>query len=383
MTTAEPSREQSYFKAKAAKEAAAKQNTPFAKASKWVVDNQERWSLALLAVIHGYDRLVTGATSPFVHLQHRIPGDPEGRYYCGITDIYFILHWTVVFTYIRVVVMSRLLEPFARWYGVKSVRKLTRFGEQGWLAIYYTISNSIGLYVMYNGPHWMNSRSFWEGYPEGHRQMSALMKAYYLVQMGFWFQQIFVLLIEERRKDFVAMFAHHIITCNLLVWSLYVGFTRVGNAILCCMDSSDIFLSATKCLRYLKMDKLSVTSFVVFILSWTYTRHYLYMKILLSLIYESRQYISYDMWDPERNAYFTWPVQWTFIALLATLQLLIIYWFALVMRIVYRIVFLSNLEDNRSDSEEDGEEDEGVLENNNSNGDKIRAIKRKSKKKAD
>ncbi|KAJ2608681.1 Sphingosine N-acyltransferase lag1 [Coemansia sp. RSA 1365] len=383
MTTTEPSKKQSYFEARAAKEAAAKQNTNFGKACSWIVDNQEGWTLALLALIHGYDRLVAGGTSSFVHLQHKIPGDSEGRYCCGLTDIYFILHWTVIFTYIRVVVMNRLLEPFARWYGVKSARKQTRFGEQGWLAIYYTISNSVGLYVMYNGPHWMNSRSFWEGYPEGHRQMSALMKTYYLVQMGFWLQQIFVLLVEERRKDFGVMFTHHIVTCNLLGMSLYMNFTRVGNVILCCMDSSDIFLSGTKCLRYLKMDKLSVTTFVVFIFSWIYTRHYLYIKIMLSLIYESRLYIPYDMWIPEKNAYFTWKVQWTFVALLAILQLLIIYWFALVLRIVYRIVFLGNLEDNRSDSEDDGEDEEKDMLENSINSDKVQAIKNKNKKKAE
>ncbi|KAJ2083621.1 Sphingosine N-acyltransferase lag1 [Coemansia sp. RSA 988] len=275
--------------------------------------------------------------------------------------------------------MSRLLVPFARWYGVKSARKLTRFGEQGWLTIYYTLSNSAGLYVMYNGPHWMNTGGFWEGYPEGHRQMTALMKIYYLVQMGFWFQQLFVLMIEERRKDFVAMLIHHVVTYNLLGWSLYMNFTRIGNAILCCMDSSDIFLSWTKCLRYMKMDKLSVVGFSIFMMSWIYTRHYLYIKIMLSIIYESRQYIPKDMWHPEKGAYYNTNVQWGFSILLGILQLLIIYWFALVLRIVYRIIFLGNLEDNRSDSEDDGDDPENtsVPINRNSKSKRKRLLKSK------
>ncbi|KAJ2083620.1 Sphingosine N-acyltransferase lag1 [Coemansia sp. RSA 988] len=389
MAGAKRTRKQSYFEAKAARETAAKQRTYLAKTGEWVVDHQEGWTLTLLAVIHGYDQLAAGATSPFVHLQHKIPEDSEDRYYRGTRDIYFVLHWTVVFTYIRVVVMSRLLEPFARWYGVKSAHKLTRFGEQGWLAIYYTLSNAAGLYVMYNGPHWMNSRGFWEGYPEGHRQMSALMKTYYLMQMGFWFHQIFVLLIEERRKDFVVMFAHHIATCNLLVWSLYANFTRIGNAILCTMDLADIFLSAAKCLRYLKMEKLSVTSFVVFILSWIYTRHYLYMKIMLSIINESRQYIPKDMWHPEKGAYASTNVLLVFSILLGVLQLLLIYWYVLMMRIVYRFIFNGNLEDNRSDSEDDGDNrgDVCASENGNRNGsgsgNSSRKQQQNSKKKAE
>ncbi|KAJ2607532.1 Sphingosine N-acyltransferase lag1 [Coemansia sp. RSA 1365] len=381
MTRAKHLKEQSYFEAKAENGAATSQKTYIAKACEWAVANQEGWSLALLVLIHSHDRLVAGKTSPFVHLQHMIPSDPEGRYYRGARDLYFILHWTVVFTYIRVIVMNKLLVPFARWYGVKSARKLTRFGEQGWLTIYYTLSNSAGLYVMHNGPHWMNTKGYWENYPEGHRQMTALMKSYYLVQMGFWFQQIFVLMIEERRKDFVAMFIHHVVTYNLLGWSLYMNFTRIGNAILCCMDSSDIFLSGTKCLRYLKMDKLSVVGFTTFMLSWIYTRHYLYIKIMLSIIYESRQYILNDIWDPTKGAYYNANVQLAFTLLLGILQLLLIYWFALVLRIVYRIIFLGNLEDNRSDSEDDGDDQEGTCVSDNSNGKnkRIRLIKSKNK----
>ncbi|KAJ2809265.1 Sphingosine N-acyltransferase lag1 [Coemansia guatemalensis] len=238
-----------------------------------------------------------------------------------------------------------------------------------------------GLYVMYNGPHWMNTGGFWEGYPEGHRQMSALMKTYYLVQMGFWFHQIFVLLIEERRKDFVVMFTHHIITCNLLGWSLYMNFTRIGNAILCCMDFADIFLSATKCMRYLKMEKLSEVGFAIFILSWIYTRHYLYIKIMLSIIYESQQYIPKDMWYPEEGAYYNANVQLAFSILLGVLQLLLIYWLALVLRVVYRFVFAGDLEDNRSDSEDDGDEQEDVCDSEN--GDSNQKNLLSSKKKAE
>ncbi|KAJ2464258.1 Sphingosine N-acyltransferase lag1, partial [Coemansia sp. RSA 2322] len=288
-----------------------------------------------------------------VHLQHRIPNDSQGRYLRGERDAYFILHWAIVFTFIRATVMYKMLEPFAKWYGVRSLRKLTRFGEQGWLTIYYIISNSVGVYVMYNGPHWLNSRQFWANYPEGHSQMTALMKSYYLVQMGFWFQQIFVLLIEERRKDFVVMFIHHVVTCNLMGWSLFTSYTRVGNAVLCCMDSSDIFLSGTKCMRYLGFERAAVVSFIVFILSWVYTRHYLYFKIMYSVVFESYELLGTDvLWDPANGSFYSRPIIAGFTILLSILQLLIIYWFALVLRIVYRIIFQNNLDDSRSDSED-------------------------------
>ncbi|KAJ1939005.1 Sphingosine N-acyltransferase lag1, partial [Kickxella alabastrina] len=294
------SKPQSFIKEKAAKLEEKKKNVSLLrKGCHWVVDNQIGLSLALLAVIHGHDYFLAKGTSPFVHLQHKIVDDDQGRYNRGRRDVYYILHWVVAFTLVRATVMYKMLEPFIKWYGVRSQHKIMRFGEQGWLTIYYIFSFATGIYVMAQGPHWMNTMQYWTDYPEGHKQMTPLMKSYYLIQMGFWFQQIFVILIEERRKDFFVMFMHHIVTCNLMGWSLFTNYVRVGNAVLCCMDFSDIFLSGTKCIRYMGFKKLTNVSFVVFILSWVYTRHYLYMKIMYSVYFESQAQLDDHMWEPE------------------------------------------------------------------------------------
>ncbi|KAJ2626589.1 hypothetical protein GGF44_004983, partial [Coemansia sp. RSA 1694] len=137
---------QSYFADVAAKDAAVKRPTVADKACQWVVENQISWSAGLLAVIHGYDYLFAGGNSKLVHLQHPIPNDAQGRYSRGEKDAFFILHWAIAFTLIRATIMYKVLEPFAKWYGVKSVRKITRFAEQGWLTIYYILSNATGLY---------------------------------------------------------------------------------------------------------------------------------------------------------------------------------------------------------------------------------------------
>ncbi|ORX71477.1 longevity assurance proteins LAG1/LAC1 [Linderina pennispora] len=288
-------KEPSYFEAKAAREAAARNSTPLRKACQWIVNNQIVGSLAALAAIHGYD-FVTGGKSAMVHLQNQIPGDAQGRYMRGLNDVWYIMHWVVLFTLIRATVMYKILEPFVKWWGVRSARKITRFSEQGWLTIFYIVSSSAGLFVMSHEPHWMNTKHFWINYPEGHKQMSYLMKSYYLIQMGFWFQQIFVLLIEEPRKDFLVMGIHHI------AWSLYANFVRIGNAVLVCMDVADIFLSGTKCLRYLGFENLAVGSFVVLMGSWMYTRHYLYGKILYSVYFESNAILDDSIFNPANGS---------------------------------------------------------------------------------
>lgn len=96
---------------------------------------------------------------------------------------------------------------------------------------------------MYNGPHWFNTSQYWIDYP--HILISKQMKAYYLMQLAFWIHQIYVIHIEKKRKDHFAMVTHHFITTALIISSYCANFTRIGNAVLCCMDLSDIFLSVS------------------------------------------------------------------------------------------------------------------------------------------
>lgn len=84
-------------------------------------------------------------------------------------------------------------------------------------------------------------QELWTDWPL--KEITGLFKWYYLAQFAFWLQQIFVLNIEERRKDHYQMFAHHIITCSLIAASYTHHLTRVGHVILCIMDVIDILLS--------------------------------------------------------------------------------------------------------------------------------------------
>ncbi|KAJ1669452.1 sphingosine N-acyltransferase lag1, partial [Spiromyces aspiralis] len=72
------------------------------------------------------------------------------------------------------------------------------------------------------------------------------------------------------------------------------------------MDFADIWLSLSKCMRYLKIEKPTVFVFSFFVLSWIYTRHYLYGIIMWSTFIESRQYLDInDAWHPERYSYYS------------------------------------------------------------------------------
>lgn len=93
---------------------------------------------------------------------------------------------------------------------------------------------------MYHSEFWFNLEGMWTGWPI--REVGGLFKWYYLVQFGFWIQQILVVNIEEKRKDYAQMFSHHIFTCVLMFTSYSYYMMRVGTVILCIMDVIDIIL---------------------------------------------------------------------------------------------------------------------------------------------
>jgi acyl-CoA-dependent ceramide synthase len=75
-------------------------------------------------------------------------------------------------------------------------------------------------------------------------------KYYYIVQFACWLHQLFIVNIEERRKDHWQMFTHHIFTSALLLTSYGCYMMRVGNVFLCIMDVVDILLPVSNTLSY-------------------------------------------------------------------------------------------------------------------------------------
>jgi hypothetical protein len=84
----------------------------------------------------------------------------------------------------------------------------------------------------------------WTNWPA--REMTPQMKWYLLMQLSFWIQQIFIVNIEERRKDHYQMLTHHLITSTLLGSAYIYRFYNVSNVVLCLMDIVDFLLPVSE-----------------------------------------------------------------------------------------------------------------------------------------
>ena len=335
--------------------------------------------ISMLFFIHIFFPSAGHHTRKFFRISYYNPA--TGDFALGWDDIFFVFYWSIVFTGLRCIVIDYALAPLAGVLGIRKKKPKVRFAEQAWIVCYYSVSWCTGIYIVYNSDYWLDLRALWRTWPE--REMEGIAKWYYLVQFGFWLQQIVVVNIEERRKDHWQMFTHHIFTCALIFTSYGYHQYRVGTLILCLMDFADVVLPLAKVLKYLHFATACDIAFGVFMVSWFLLRHVLYMTVWYSIYAHIPQEIKYGCyrgsaqdlegpipipndWDhlvqPFKNpvGLVCWNnnIKWGFLIMLAALQVILIMWFGMIVRVAYKVITGKGAEDVRSDDEDEDEEDE-------------------------
>ncbi|KXH62313.1 TLC domain-containing protein [Colletotrichum nymphaeae SA-01] len=298
----------------------------------------------------------------FIFLSYRLPSDPvnpdaPAQYGKGLWDIAFVSFWTVVLTFTREFIMQELLRPLARAAGIRSRGKQARFMEQMYTAIYFGCLGPAGLYVMSKTPVWYYStRGMYEDFP--HMTHEAGFKFYYLFQAAYWAQQAIVLLLgmEKPRKDFKELVGHHIVSLSLIALSYRFHFTYMGLAVYSTHDISDFFLATSKVLNYIDSPIVG-PYFFLFMCVWIYLRHFINLKIILSLFTEYTTVGPFELnWATQQ--YKCTLSQYITLGLLSSLQALNLFWLFYIFRIAYRFLRYDIAEDDRSDAEVTDVDDE-------------------------
>ncbi len=297
-------------------------------------------------------------TAKFIYLQYRqhslnsTTASNSDLYHIGNDDIYFIITWVVALTFIRAFLMDYVLYPLATFFNITKKKQIQRFIEQGWSVFYYVTSFSIGLYLYYFTPYFLNSKEIYNNWP--HYELSGGFKSYYLIQLSCWFQQIFILNIEKRRKDHVQMFSHHIITIGLVSASYFYYFTRIGHVILILMDFVDIWLSAAKMLKYIGFTKACDFFFLIFLVSWIVLRHGVYNYLYYITLFDIKGGHCDDPFNNNKHIRcYTDGILNMFFILLGLLQFITIIWMVLILKVLYKVVTGKGADDIRSDDEDD------------------------------
>ena len=271
-------------------------------------------------------------------------------YGTGIYDLLFVSFYLCVWLTVRQFLMRNVPTHFI------AKRSRTRFKEQFYAFVMYSFSFGFGMYCALNSKWYNNYSHFFIGYP--HKYVDVTVKTYYLINLSLWIHMIFVLCIEKKRNDHYQMMGHHMVTVALISGSWFFNLSRIGNCIFVLFDAADILLALAKCLNYAKLKNACDAVFVSFVLVWAYTRHYVYFYVL----YEAVHYLDYEpyKWNPSKGEFGSVYVHVVFVFLLVVLQVLALYWFWLIIKLLIRVVNGANANDTRS--EDEAEEDEGFSE---------------------
>lgn len=111
------------------------------------------------------------------------------------------------------------------------------------------------------------------------------------------------------------------------LWFLWIGvtfcyqlvFTLVLNGTMAHFD-----LQLAKMLRYIDSSTLCDITFTFFLVSWFFTRHVLYIFVIVSTYYDCPRLIPFE-WTPERDRYLSKPAWIVFVTLLSALQVNILF----------------------------------------------------------
>jgi len=113
-----------------------------------------------------------------------------------------------------------------------------------------------------------------DGYP--NQDHSYRVRFYYTYAIAFYFYSIMDLFFEEKKKDFIAMFAHHVITITIITMSALGNAHRIGVVIMLLFDACDIALEAAKIFNKCKEDTIAAATFVIFVALWIRNRLYMF-----------------------------------------------------------------------------------------------------------
>ena len=169
---------------------------------------------------------------------------------------------------------------------LRSALQQRKFADQAWqLAIHLSMA-LFEAYLLKGTTWWQDPATAFAPCPDafvrGRERHRPALRFFYVLQLAIWVWTGFSCKwVESRRKDYVEMMLHHIVTFTLILYSMLNGELAIGLVVLFVHDASDVVLDLMKMLNYLKMEGAHgwfavEAMFVCNLFSWAYFRLYVF-----------------------------------------------------------------------------------------------------------
>lgn len=235
-----------------------------------------------------------------------------------------------------------------RWHRRRSAlhkpTPLDKFSETGWRWVFYFLAHTLSIWSLWDRPWVWNTLHCWYDYP--FHALDPAVWWHYMLEMAFYLSLLVTQFTDVRRKDFWEMFIHHIATLALLILSWSNHMHRMGSLVLIVHDLADHWMELAKLAKYAGYMKCCDISFVIFCLTWTYSRLGIFPSwIIYSTTSEAAQLVQ------------MFPVYYIFNFLMTLLLILHVIWYYLITLIAYKVLSAGEAtDDSRSDSEKEPED---------------------------
>jgi very-long-chain ceramide synthase len=215
-------------------------------------------------------------------------------------------------------------------YTIKSSSKIQESVES---FLFYTY-NTLILHRCLSNKEWFTTLVLFDNIE--HHVFTELELVVYQLQISHYLLELLYFFYRDiKRKDDKEMLIHHIITLILIIGSYHTNLIRAGLYVMYLHDINDIFLQLSKTLVYHNVNEnITNSTFGIFIVSWIYTRLYLYGILV------------YDMGANYYNINFLLNTLFYCLCILYTLNVI---WFKLIIDVLIKTVFGKKLVDVREE----------------------------------
>jgi len=219
-------------------------------------------------------------------------------------------------------------------------------------ALIYGVFSAMGLRIVHLQEWAWPSSQWWFGFTDGTRfLMRADLRCFYMMYMARYLQAAVSILMEPKRKDFMEMMLHHIITVIMIYLSYMYGWSRIGSVVMVLMDPADVPLHMEKLCKY--------TSEATGRQMWQFLADRLFELFAVVFFFSRLVGYGYVCWSSyvEANRYaHAGLLEWVCRFLLSILFLLQCYWFLLILQVAARLMRGESSHDPRSDDEAEVQE---------------------------
>jgi hypothetical protein len=176
------------------------------------------------------------------------------------------------------------------------------------------------------------------------------LKLFYMIETSYYVSSFVLLLMRPKKKDFIEMAFHHIVTASLLLLSYTTGYLRIGTVVMYLHNIFDPFMLFAKCAHYAKIPILPDVSFALCTVAFAVSRLYYYPIAIYhawSGVCVANATCPGGLWDKT-------PIEFALIGLLMALLPIHMFWFTMILKVLFKALASSGVQgDVRSDSDEE------------------------------